>query len=99
MGWRTISRFSKECYIGGYYLLLGGADAIVFTGGIGENGIATRAKVVEALGIYGVKLDAKAHDCRGKQVVISTDDSKVKVVVTPTNEELMIAMETVALTK
>ena len=55
--------------------------------------------MVEALGIYGVELDAKANDCRGKQVKISTDASKVKVVVTPTNEELMIAMETVALTK
>ncbi len=86
-------------YIGGYYLLLGGADAIVFTGGIGENGIATRQKVVEAMAAYGIKLNEEANNCRGKQVVISTDDSKVKVLVTPTNEELMIAMETVALVK
>lgn len=86
-------------YIGGYYLLLGGADAIVFTGGIGENGIATREKVVDALAVYGVKIDKDANNCRGKQVVISTKDSKLTVLVTPTNEELMIAMETVALVK
>ncbi|MBO4513788.1 MAG: acetate kinase [Victivallales bacterium] len=86
-------------YIGGYYLLLGGPDAIVFTGGIGENGIATRKNVVDAMAIYGIKLDEAANNCRGKQVVISTADSKVKVLVTPTNEELMIAMETIALVK
>ena len=86
-------------YIGGYYLLLGGADAIVFTGGIGENGIGTRKKVVEAMSIYGIELDEAANNCRGKQVVISTPASKVKVLVTPTNEELMIAMETIALVK
>lgn len=86
-------------YIGGYYLLLGGPDAIVFTGGIGENGIATRKNVVDAMAIYGIKLDEAANNCRGKQVVISTADSKVKVMVTPTNEELMIAMETIALVK
>ena len=86
-------------YIGGYYLLLGGPDAIVFTGGIGENGIATRKNVVDSMAIYGIKLDEAANNCRGKQVVISTADSKVKVLVTPTNEELMIAMETIALVK
>ncbi len=85
-------------YIGGYYLLLGGADAIAFTGGIGENGITTRAAVVRKLAVYGVELDEAANGCRGKQVVISKPGSKVTVLVTPTNEELMIARETVALT-
>ena len=84
-------------YIGGYFLLLKGCDAIAFTGGIGENGISTRANVMEYLKLYGCELDAEANNCRGKQVIISKPGSKVTVCVTPTNEELMIAMETVAL--
>ena len=86
-------------YIGGYYLLLGGPDAIVFTGGIGENGIATRLEIMEHLKTFGCEADVAANNCRGKQVVITTKASKVLCVVTPTNEELMIAKETVALTK
>lgn len=86
-------------YIGGYYLLLGGADAIVFTGGIGENGIETRKRVAEKLATFGATFDAEANNCRGKQIVFSTPESKFKLLVTPTNEELMIAMETVTLTK
>lgn len=84
-------------YIGGYFLLLGGADAIVFTGGIGENGIPTRKKVVDRLNVLGCYLDNDANQCRGKQTIISTPESKIKAVVTPTDEELMIAMETVSL--
>jgi len=84
-------------YIGGYFLILGGADAIVFTGGIGENGIPTRKKIVDQLNVIGCYLDSDANQCRGEQVVISTPESKVKALVTPTNEELMIAMETVSL--
>ncbi|MBP5639733.1 MAG: acetate kinase [Victivallales bacterium] len=86
-------------YIGAYYLILGGCDAISFTGGIGENGIETRRRVAEKLAVLGATFDADANNCRGKQVVFSTPESKFKLVVTPTNEELMIAMETVALTK
>jgi acetate kinase len=84
-------------YIGGYFLLLGGADAIVFTGGIGENGIPTRKKVVDRLAVLGCYLDNDANQCQAEQCVITTPESKVKVLVTPTDEELMIAMETVAL--
>lgn len=86
-------------YIGGYYLLLDGADAIVFTGGIGENGISTRKIVVERLKLFGCELDEAANDCRGKQVVITKAGSRPVCLVTPTNEELMIAMETVSLVK
>lgn len=86
-------------YIGGYFLILGGADAIVFTGGIGENGIPTRKKIVDQLNVIGCYLDNDANQCRGEQVVISTPESKVKALITPTNEELMIAMETVSLMK
>ena len=84
-------------YIGGYHLLLGGIDAILFTGGIGENSYETRADIVKALAPLGCRLDEAANACRGKETVISTPDSAFKAVVTPTNEELMIAMETARL--
>ena len=84
-------------YIGGYPLLLGGIDAILFTGGIGENSYETRADIVKALAPLGCRLDEAANACRGKETVISTPDSAFKAVVTPTNEELMIAMETARL--
>ena len=80
------------------YLLLGGCDAISFTGGIGENGINTRKIIAQKLAVLGATFDEEANNCRGKQVVFSKPDSKFKLVVTPTNEELMIAMETVKLT-
>ena len=86
-------------YIGGYHLLLGGADAIVFTGGIGENGINTRRILVNRMAVLGCELDEQANNCRGKQVVITKPGAKLTVLVTPTNEELMIAMETLALVK
>jgi len=86
-------------YIGGYILLLDGTDAVVFTGGIGENGIQTRREVVKRLALFGCELDEEANNSRGRQIVISKPGSKVTALVTPTNEELMIAMETVALVK
>jgi len=85
-------------YIGGYYLMLGGVDAIVFTGGIGENSDPVRKMITERLAVLGIKLDEKANDTHGKQIVISTPDSKIKLLVMPTNEELMIAMEAQKLT-
>ncbi len=84
-------------YIGSYVAAMNGVDAITFTGGIGENGDVVRAKVLSYLEFLGIKLDAEANKQRGKTFVISTDDSKVKVVVLPTNEELAICRETVAL--
>ncbi len=81
-------------YIGAYAVELGRIDAIVFTGGIGENGKEFRALLVERLTALGVKLDAAANNVRGKEAVISTADSSIKVLVVPTNEELMIARET-----
>jgi len=81
-------------YIGAYAIELGRVDAIIFTGGIGENGVAFRASVVERLTALGIKLDAEANNCRGKEVLISTADSAVKVMVVPTNEELVIARDT-----
>ena len=83
-------------YIGSYYVLLGGADAIVFTGGIGEHSIPERKAILDGIACLGIKCDeAKNNDCFGKAGVISTDDSSWKAIVMPTNEELMIALETV----
>lgn len=81
-------------YIGAYAIELGRVDAIIFTGGIGENGIDFRASVVERLTALGIRLDAAANNARGKEVVISTADSPIKVMVVPTNEELVIARDT-----
>ena len=84
-------------YIGAYAAAMNGVDAIVFTAGIGENAIPVREKVVSYLGYLGVTLDKEANGVRGEEIVISTPDSKVKVAVIPTNEELAICRETVAL--
>jgi acetate kinase len=81
-------------YIGAYAVELGRVDAIVFTGGIGENDIDFRASVVERLAILGIRLDAVANNARGSEVMISTADSPIKVLVVPTNEELVIARDT-----
>ena len=81
-------------YIGAYAIQLGRVDAIIFTGGIGENGIDFRAEVVERLTVLGIKLDAAANKVRGKEAVISTADSPIKVMIVPTNEELVIARDT-----
>ena len=81
-------------YIGAYAALLGRVDAIVFTAGIGENNIELRSRVVQRLGIFGITLDEAANNCRGVEAVISTAGSAIKVMVVPTNEELMIALDT-----
>ena len=73
---------------------MNGVDAIVFTAGIGENSKGTRAEIVKYFGYLGVKLDEEANKKRGEDVMISTADSKVKVFVIPTNEELVIARDT-----
>ena len=84
-------------YVGSYVAALNGVDAIAFTAGIGENAGIVREKVCEHFGYLGIKLDAEANSKRGEDMVISTPDSNVKVAVIPTNEELAICRETVAL--
>ena len=84
-------------YIGAYVAEMNGVDAIVFTAGVGENDGAMRKAFCDNLTFLGVKIDDEKNKLRGEEVVISTTDSKVKVVVIPTNEELAIARETVAL--
>ena len=81
-------------YIAQYYVLLGHVDAIAFTAGIGENSPETRAAVIEKLACLGIKIDPEANNVRGKFAKISTEDSSVAVYVVPTNEELMIARDT-----
>lgn len=84
-------------YIGSYVAAMNGVDAIAFTAGVGENDGKVRELVMAYLGYLGITLDAEANKVRGEEKMISTEDSKVKVYVIPTNEELAIARETVAL--
>ena len=84
-------------YIANYYVLLGGADVICFAGGIGENGIDIRMQIVEKLACLGIKIDVERNNVRGKLQKISSDDSSVLLYVVPTDEELMIAKDTLAL--
>ena len=86
-------------YIGSYAAEMNGVDAIVFTAGLGENGIDNRMAIASNMEYLGVKMDAEANNVRGKERVISAADSKVKVLLIPTNEELMIARDTLALVK
>ena len=84
-------------YIAQYYVQLGGADAIVFTAGVGENNIPIRREICEKLSCLGVSIDLDLNNKRGETIKISTDDSKIAVYVIPTDEELMIARDTLNL--
>ena len=81
-------------FIGQYIISLGGLDVLTFSGGVGENGKETRERICKYLEPFGIKLDIKANNIKGKESCISCEDSKVKIFVIPTNEELMIARET-----
>ena len=81
-------------YIGSYAAALGGVDTIVFTGGIGENDTETRKRILSGLEFLGFQLDESKLNVRGKETILSTPDSKVKVIVVPTDEEMMIANDT-----
>ncbi|MEA4955560.1 MAG: acetate kinase [Pseudoflavonifractor sp.] len=87
-------QYNVKKLIGAYAAAMGGVDAIVFTAGVGENDGATRMAVASDLEFMGVKMDAQANNTRGKEAVISAADSKVKVLLIPTDEELMIATDT-----
>ena len=91
--------YEVKKYVGAYAAAMGGVDAVIFTAGVGENDKAIRAMVCEGLEYMGVQLDNAANDVRGKETVISTPDSKTKVLLIPTNEELMIAIDTAELAK
>ena len=83
--------------IGAYAAAMGGVDAIIFTAGVGENSKSSRAAIAEYFGYLGVTIDPEANSKRGEDIMISTPDSKVKVFVIPTNEELVIARDTKAI--
>jgi acetate kinase len=83
--------------VGGYVAAMNGVDVIAFTAGIGENSVSTRAEICKYFGYLGIKIDEEKNNTRGEEILISTPDSKVKVFIIPTNEELKIARETAAL--
>ncbi len=97
----ALEKFAYEVrkYIGSYAAVLGGLDCLVFTAGVGENSATMRARICKNLEYLGVKIDAEKNKTRGKEAIISTDDSTVTVWVIPTNEELMIAQDTAELVK
>ena len=86
-------------YVGAYIAAMGGVDAICFTAGVGENDKETRRIVGNAFGYLGAKIDDNANNVRGKRTMISTPDSKVKLILMPTNEELAIARDAYRLAK
>ena len=96
---RDVFTYNVAKYVGAYAAAMNGVDAIAFTAGVGENDHLVRADVVNRLGFLGIELDEEANKKRGDDNVISTPDSKVTVCVIPTNEELAIARETLALVK
>ena len=89
--------YGVKKYIGAYAAAMGGVDAIIFTAGVGENDAQQRLSIAGHLEFMGVKMDADANNVRGKEAIISAIDSKVKVLLIPTNEELMIALDTAEL--
>ena len=84
-------------YIAKYYVEMEGCDAIVFTAGIGEKAIDTRRDIINELGVLGVTLDEEANNVKSEERLISTKDSKIECWIIPTDEELMIARDTLAL--
>ncbi len=97
----ALDKFAYEVakYIGAYAAALNGIDVLTFTAGVGENGVSTRADICAYLGYLGVEIDPELNGKRGKEMMISTPNSKVQVWVIPTNEELMIAQDTAELVK
>ena len=94
---RSMVIYSVQKAIGAFTAAMNGVDVIAFTAGIGENNSQIRKEICSALGYLGIAIDDEKNQIRGEDCVISTPDSKVKVVVIPTNEELMIARDTKAL--
>jgi acetate kinase len=86
--------YTVKKYIGAYIAIMGGIDAVIFTGGIGENSINIRKKVCKGLEWFGIELDEERNQSKNKENIISKDKSKVKIFIIPTNEELVVARET-----
>ena len=90
-------KYAVASYIAKYAVAMNGIDYIIFTGGIGENQVNIRKGICEQLKFMGVEIDEKANEVRGEEKLVSKPESKVKIYVIPTNEELMIAKETLRL--
>ena len=91
--------YDVKKYIGAYAAAMGGVDAVVFTAGVGENSASLRAEMVEGLEYMGIKMDLAKNDFRGEERDVTAEGATVKVLVIPTNEELMIAMDTAEIVK
>ena len=94
-----VFHYRVKKYIGYFMAAMNGLDAVIFTAGLGENAVDTREEIVSDMEWFGIELDREKNKVRGKERIVSTDDSKVKVIVIPTNEELMIARDTLSLVK
>jgi len=94
-----VFHYRVKKYIGYFMAAMNGVDAVIFTAGLGENAVETRDEIVSDMEWFGIELDREKNKVRGKERIVSTDDSKVKVIVIPTNEELMIARDTLSLVK
>lgn len=94
-----VFHYRVKKYIGYFMAAMNGVDAIVFTAGLGENGAETREEIISDMEWFGIKLDKEKNKVRGQERIVSTDDSKVKIIIIPTNEELMIARDTLTLLK
>ena len=92
-------KYAVASFIAKYAVAMNGVDAIVFTGGVGENQIKIREEICNQLTFMGVEIDPEKNNVRSEEKLVSKDSSKVKVYVIPTNEELMIAKETERLVK
>jgi len=94
-----VFHYRVKKYIGYFMAAMNGVDAVIFTAGLGENAVETREEIITDLEWFGIELDKEKNKVRGKEKIVSTDDSKVKIIVIPTNEELMIARDTLSLLK
>lgn len=94
-----VFHYRVKKYIGYFMAAMNGVDAVIFTAGLGENAVETREEIITDLEWFGIELDREKNKVRGKEKIVSSDDSKVKIIVIPTNEELMIARDTLSLVK
>ena len=90
-------RYNVKKFVGAYAAVMGGVDAIIFTAGVGENGPFDRLEICDTLGFLGVKIDAEKNKIRGEEIDISAEGATTRVLIIPTNEELMIAKDTAAI--
>ncbi|HBW12458.1 MAG TPA: acetate kinase [Proteiniclasticum sp.] len=94
-----VFHYRVKKYIGYFMAAMNGVDAIIFTAGLGENAAETREEIIADMEWFGIKMDKEKNKVRGQERIVSTDDSKVKIIIIPTNEELMIARDTLTLLK